>query len=57
MKRRITSKDINLSNLKTGCSPCKAEAKKIEQKIGKRQVSEIKIDEIRKIVNSLFSKE
>ena len=57
MKRRITSKDINLSNLKTGCSPCKAETKKIEQKIGKRQVSEIKIDEIRKIVNSLFSKE
>ena len=48
---------MNLSNLRIACSPCQAEAEKIKLKIGKRKVSEIKIDEIRKIVNSLFSKE
>ena len=57
MKKRTISKDIQLNSLKTGCSPCKAEAEKIKLQIGERKVSEIKIDEIKKIVSSLFVKE
>jgi hypothetical protein len=57
MKKRTISKDTQLNSLKTGCSPCKAEAEKIKLQIGGRKVSEIKIDEIKKIVSSLFLKE
>ncbi|MDC0472973.1 hypothetical protein OAN27_03285 [Pelagibacteraceae bacterium] len=55
MKKRTTSKAVNLNKLNTGCSPCLSEARKIELKIGKRKVSELRIDEIKKIVSSLFS--
>ena len=55
--RRITKKDLNLNKLKTGCSPCLNEAKKMQQKISNREVSEIKIQEIKKIVSSLFKKD
>ena len=52
--RRTNKKDLNLNKLKTGCSPCLNEAKKMQQKISNREVSEIKIQEIKKIVSSLF---
>ena len=55
--RRITKKDLNLSKLKTGCSPCLNEAKKMQQKLSNRDVSQIKIEEIKKIVSSLFKKD
>jgi hypothetical protein len=54
MKRATKKKDVNLNTLTTGCSPCLNEAKKIERKIGNRKVSEIKINEIKQIVSSLF---
>ena len=54
--RRITKKDLNLNKLNTGCSPCLNEAKKMQQKISNREVSEIKIQEIKNIVSSLFKK-
>jgi len=54
--RRTIKKDLNLSHLKTGCSPCLNEAKKMQHKISNRVVSEIKIEEIKKIVSSLFKK-
>jgi hypothetical protein len=54
--RRI-KKDLNLNKLKTGCSPCLNEAKKMQQKISNREVSKIKIQEIKKIVSSLFRKD
>jgi|TARA_B100001093_G_scaffold511951_1_gene580862 hypothetical protein len=57
MMRRATKKDLNLNKLKTGCSPCFNEAKKMQQKLSNREVSEIKIQEIKKIVSSLFKKE
>ena len=41
--RRINKKDLNLNKLKTGCSPCLNEAKKMQQKLSNREVSEIKI--------------
>ena len=52
--RRTIKKEINLSKLNTGCSPCMKEAKIMEQKISDRKISEIKIDEIKKIISSMF---
>ena len=54
--RRTIGKKINLNKLKTGCSPCMSEAKKMEQKISDRNISEIKIEEVKTIVSSLFKK-
>ena len=51
---RTIKKDLNLNRLKTGCSPCLNEAKKMQQKVANRSLSEIKIQEIKKIVSSLF---
>jgi len=53
MKRAI-KKEINFNTLKSGCSPCRREAQKIQEQIGNRKVSNIKIEEIKKIVSSLF---
>ena len=55
--RRTIKKDLNLNKLKTGCSPCLNEALKMQQKLSGREVSKIKIEEIKKIVSSLFKKE
>jgi len=52
--RRTNKKDLNLNRLKTGCSPCLNEAKKMQKKIANRSLSEIKIQEIKNIVSSLF---
>jgi len=52
--RRITKKDLNLNKLKTGCSPCLNEVKKMQVKVANRSLSEIKIQEIKNIVSSLF---
>jgi hypothetical protein len=55
--RRTNKKDLNLSKLKTGCAPCLNEAQKMQQKLSDREVSKIKIEEIKKIVSSLFKKD
>jgi hypothetical protein len=55
--RRTNKKDLNLNRLKTGCSPCLNEVRKMQQKLSDREVSEIKIEEIKKIVSSLFKKD
>ena len=52
--RRAIKKEINLNKLKTGCSPCMFEAGKMEQKISNRKLSEIKIEEVKSIVSSMF---
>ena len=52
--RRTSKKNINLNGLKTGCSPCMNEAKKMQRKIANRELSEIKIKEIKSIVSSIF---
>ena len=54
---RITKKEINLNKLKTGCSPCMSEAKKMKQKISNRSISEIKVEEVKTIVSSMFKKD
>ena len=55
--RRIIKKDLNFNRFKTGCSPCLNEVRKMQQKLSDREVSEIKIEEIKKIVSSLFKKD
>ena len=55
--RGATKKEINLNKLKTGCSPCINEAMKMQQKLSNRKISEIKIEEIKKIVSSLFKQD
>ncbi len=54
--RRTIKKKTNLNRLNTGCSPCMSEAKKIEQKISNRKVSELKIEEVKTIISSMFKK-
>ena len=54
--RRTKKKTINLNKLRTGCSPCMNQAKIMEQKISNRNISEIKIKEIKNIVSSMFVK-
>ena len=55
--RRTIKKDLNLNKLKTGCSPCIHEARIIEKKISKRNISDINNKEFKKIVSSLFKKD
>ena len=55
--RRTIKKEINLNKLRSGCAPCMSEAKKMEQKISNRKISEIKIEEVRTIVSSIFKKD
>ena len=54
--RRIIKKEHNLNKLKTGCSPCMNEAERMKQKISNRNISDIKIEEIKNIVSSMFNK-
>ena len=45
---------IDLNKSSTGCAPCLNEALKIDRQINKRPLNEIKIEEIKKIVRSIF---
>ena len=47
-------KEIDLNKSSTGCAPCLNAAKKIDRQVNKRSLNEIKIDEIKKIVRSIF---
>ena len=55
-KRRLNldqpSLDLNQSS--TGCAPCLNEALKIDTKVNNRSLNEIKIKEIKAIVNSII---
>tara|TARA_B100000029_G_scaffold394807_1_gene392495 strand:+ start:374 stop:586 length:213 start_codon:yes stop_codon:yes gene_type:complete len=44
--------DLNKSS--KGCAPCLKETLKIDRQINKRPLNEIKIEEIKKIVKSIF---
>ena len=52
--RRIAKKSLNLNKLQKGCSPCIEQAYKMQRKIANREISKIKIEEIKNIVSSLF---
>ena len=47
-------REYDLNKSSTSCASCLNEALKIRRKINKRILSEIKIEEIKEIVNSLF---
>ena len=55
--RHTNKKELNLNKIKTGCVPCFNEALKMQQKLSDRDISKIKIEEIKKIVSSLFKKD
>jgi len=45
---------IDLNQSSAGCAPCLNESLKIDRQINKRPLNEIKIEEIKKIVRSIF---
>ena len=45
---------IDLNKSSTGCTPCLNEADKIKKKLNNRSLNEIKINDIKNIVNSIF---
>ena len=60
--KRTNKKDINLNKpsfdlnkSSVGCAPCLKEALKIDRKINGRSLNEIKINEIKAIVRSIFN--
>ena len=61
MKRTNSRREIylnkpsfDLNKLSTGCAPCLREALKIDRQINGKSLNEIKINEIKKIVRSIF---
>ena len=48
--RRINKKDLNLNKLKTGCSLCLNKAQKMQQKLADREISNLKIEEIKNCI-------
>ena len=52
---QITSpKELSLNKSSTGCAPCLKASLKIDRQVNKRSLNEIKIEEIKKIVRSIF---
>mgnify|MGYP006135600335 CR=1 FL=1 len=52
--KRTYKRGLNLIKLSYGCAPCLKEALEIKRKVNNRQLNEIKISQIKKIVNSIF---
>tara|TARA_Y100000590_G_scaffold442851_1_gene571494 strand:+ start:2641 stop:2856 length:216 start_codon:yes stop_codon:yes gene_type:complete len=62
--KRTSKKELNLNQfshendlnkLSTGCAPCLQEVIKIDRKINGKSLTEMKINEIKKIVGSIFN--
>jgi len=49
-----SSQEYNLNKFSTGCAPCLNEVLKIDRQINGRSLNEIKINEIKSIVRSIF---
>ena len=47
-------KECDINKSLVGCAPCLEEALKIDRQIGKKTLTEMKIDELKNIVNSIF---
>ena len=47
-------KAYDLKKSSTDCAPCLNEALKIERQVNQRSLNEIKINEIKKIISSIF---
>ena len=53
-EKNLNEPSFDLNKSSTGCAPCLNEALKIDRQINKRPLNEIKIEEIKKIVRSIF---
>jgi len=55
-KRKLNLNELSfdLNKYSYGCAPCLKEALEIKRKVNNRLLNEIKINEIKKIVNSIF---
>ena len=51
---RLNKPSFDLNKSSVGCAPCLNQALKIDRKINNRSPNEIKIKEIKEIVNSIF---
>ena len=49
-----SSQEYDLNKSTKGCAPCLEEASRIDRQINNRILNEIKIEEIKKIVRSIF---
>ena len=50
----LNEPSFDLNKSKVGCAPCLKEALKIDRQINGRSLNEIKINEIKEIVRSIF---
>ena len=53
-EKNLNEPSFDLNKSSTGCAPCLREASKIDRQINKRPLNQIKIEEIKKIVRSIF---
>ena len=53
-KFNLNKPSFDLNKSSGGCAPCFQEALKIDKKVNNRSLNEIKINEIKEIVNSIF---
>ena len=56
-KSNLNKPSFDLNKFSIGCAPCLEEALKIEKRVNGRSLNEIKMDEIKKIVRSIFNSE
>ena len=56
-KLNLNEPSFGLNKYSYGCAPCLKEALEIKRKVKNRLLNEIKINEIKKIVNSIFENE
>ena len=54
IEKNLNEPSFDLNKSSTGCAPCLNEALKIDRQINERPLNEIKIEEIKKIVRSIF---
>ena len=54
IEKNLNEPSFDLNKSSTGCAPCLNEALKIDRQINERPLNEMKINEIKKIVRSIF---
>ena len=53
-EKNLNEPSFDLNKSSTGCAPCLKEALKIDKKINGRSLNQMKINEIKTIVKSIF---
>jgi len=55
IEKYLNEPSFELNKSKVGCAPCLDQVAKIDKQINGRSLNEIKINEIKKIVKSIFA--